>query len=115
MLITAQDIGKGNVWITLVSQSVSMLILLVFAFNWTFSNLGLYGLTYNEPVFPFSVSILRSLHSLGFFCGFGGCVIQILIHTGVIQINPLLIMIVCVMVIGFILFTQSKRPFVRDK
>eukprot|EP01084_Bolivina_argentea_P193179 331462_1 len=66
----------GQEYLIVICQSVSMLFLLLITFKLCVSNLFKYGLTQNEPYFPYGASMIRIL---GFVCGVIGCVVQILI------------------------------------
>ena len=82
MLISATFLFKGSVFGTVISDSIACSVLLIFTVKWTFDNLAKYGLTQNEPGFPFGVSLIRAL---GFFAGIIGCFVEILKVTKVID------------------------------
>eukprot|EP01083_Nonionella_stella_P004662 13544_1 len=82
MLVTAQFVAKGSLFGLILSQIMIMVFLLIFTSRWAVSNLYLYGLTNNEPGFPFSASMIRSF---GYLCGFVACCIQILYAANVID------------------------------
>ena len=81
-LISATFLFKGGVYGTIVCDSLACLALLVFTLKWTFDNLQQYGLTQNEPGFPFGVSLIRAL---GFFASIVGCLVEVLKITHVID------------------------------
>uniref|UniRef100_A0A7S0XMZ2 Uncharacterized protein n=1 Tax=Elphidium margaritaceum TaxID=933848 RepID=A0A7S0XMZ2_9EUKA len=82
MLISATFLFKGGVYGTIVCDSIACLALLFFTLHWSFDNLQRYGLTQNEPGFPFGVSLIRSL---GFFASIVGCIVETLKAAKVID------------------------------
>eukprot|EP01084_Bolivina_argentea_P260774 440503_1 len=82
MLIGAIFISGGSEFGTIICEGITMIILLSYTLFWSISNLKLYGLTQNEPGFPFCVSLIRSL---GFFVGLTSCIIEIFRFYGIID------------------------------
>ena len=83
MLISTEFVAKGGAYGTVVSQSLAMLALLCFSVSWAFRDLNAFGLTQNEPVFPFGVSMLKLF---AFVCGFVGCLLEMLRANRVIDV-----------------------------
>jgi len=83
MMICAQFIGKGSAFGTVTSQCIAMCVLLCFTFKWSMRDLNKYGLTQNEPVFPFGISVLKNF---AFFCGLIGCLLHVLRRYYVIDV-----------------------------
>eukprot|EP01084_Bolivina_argentea_P065355 119126_1 len=82
MLITSEFISKGGEYGTIISQLIAMCGLLYFTIKWSFKDLQKYGLTQNEPVFPYGISMIRIL---GFLCGLIGCIIEIFRYNNLID------------------------------
>eukprot|EP01083_Nonionella_stella_P023362 64645_1 len=82
MLIGAVFISGGAPFGTIVCEGITMVALLCYTLWWSISNLKLYGLTQNEPGFPFGVSLIRSL---GFLVGLTSCVIELLKLYGIVD------------------------------
>eukprot|EP01083_Nonionella_stella_P044385 119504_1 len=100
MLIFATYVFSGGVVSTIVCQSISCVVLMVFTLYWSFSNLYLYGLTQNEPGFPFGICLIRVL---GFFCGICGCVVEILKYNHIIHSNLDFLALATTMIIASII------------
>eukprot|EP01083_Nonionella_stella_P293958 999530_1 len=100
MLIFATYVFSGGIISTIVCQSISCVVLMVFTLYWSFSNLYLYGLTQNEPGFPFGICLIRVL---GFFCGICGCVVEILKYNHIIHSNLDFLALAATMIIAAII------------
>jgi hypothetical protein len=83
MLIATEFVSKGGELGTVVAQCVSMALLIWFTFSWALRDLNAYGLTQNEPVFPFGVSMLKTM---AFVCGVLGCALEVLRFVRLIDI-----------------------------
>eukprot|EP01083_Nonionella_stella_P252341 869561_1 len=99
MLIGSTFMSKGGVYGTIICDSVSCLALLIFTMRWSFANLNQYGLTQNEPGFPFGVSLLRAL---GFFAGIIGCAVEILKVSNVIDSTMDFILLFVILILASI-------------
>jgi hypothetical protein len=106
MLISANFVSQGHPIGTVISQAIAMLALIVFTLQWSMNNLAQFGLTQNEPGFPFGVSMLRLL---GFLAGLIGCLIQLLIYFDFLQLHQqLLILFAVILVIAVLLLFLSR-------
>eukprot|EP01083_Nonionella_stella_P143560 446453_1 len=112
MLISSQFVSKGTEYGTIISQSIAMVMLLLFTLSWSFNNLYRYGLTQNEPAFPFGISMIRNF---GFLCGFIGCILEILRFNRIIDIGLelfiLFVFVIITAICAFIVFTKYHSFF----
>ena len=101
MLISSEFVSKGGHYGTIISQSIAMSGLLYFTISWSFNDLKKYGLTQNEPVFPFGISVLKIL---AFICGFIGCLLEILRYNRIIDVGlELFLLFLSIILIAIIL------------
>ena len=100
MLISSEFVSKGGEYGTIIAQSIAMIALLYFTINWSWKDLNLYGLTQNEPVFPFGISVIKIL---AFGSGFIGCILEILRFNQIIDIVlELFLLFVSIIIFGII-------------
>merc|ERR1711991_63427 len=107
MLITSEFVSKGGEYGTIISQSIAMIGLIYFTVSWSWRDLQKYGLTQNEPVFPFGISVIKIF---AFFCGVIGCFLEILRFNKVIdvvlELFLLFVSIIIIAIIFFIIFLK---------
>eukprot|EP01083_Nonionella_stella_P014292 40175_1 len=111
MLISATFMLKGAAIGTIACNCIVCLILFVFTLKWSFVNLNQFGLTQNEPGFPFGASLIRAL---GFFAAIVGSVVELLkvcdvIDSSVDVILLMIIMIVASMSMLYLLWRYHRK------
>merc|ERR1712228_750461 len=104
MMICSQFISKGGVVGTIVSQSIAMIVLLTFTIKWSSRDLNKYGLTQNEPIFPFGISVLKNF---AFFCGLLGCILHLLRYYKIIDVVLEIFLLFVAMLLFAIVFLIS--------
>eukprot|EP01083_Nonionella_stella_P219768 786866_1 len=105
-------VEDGQQYLIIICQSLSMLFLLCITVKLCIRNLFAYGLTQNEPYFPYAVSMIRVF---GFMCGLIGCGTQILIHYEMVNIsNSFIIMMAMALsssILLFVIFVKHHKFF----
>lgn len=99
MLIGATFISGGGMIGTVVSQIVTMVVLLLFTLIWSFNDLRLHGLTQNKPGFHYGIN---AVYVVGFCCGLIGCFIEMIRYFHSELLDEAMALILLLSIIGAI-------------
>ena len=120
MIIFSHILFTKYIMATIIAQSIAMIGLFIFTIIWTLQSLNLFGLSWNEPIFPFYISLIRCI---GFSFGLICALLQFIIFYNVIpflnndkyMIITILFIAIMIICIVFLIFILKYNKFYSTK